>query len=56
MRNEGVRERVWVGVVPLYESVGEPVAADYNLVGKVPGYLDGFVKGENEWRRGKGGQ
>jgi uncharacterized protein len=31
--NEAMKERVWVGVVPVYETLGEPVTGDYSLVG-----------------------
>ena len=27
-----MRKRVWVGVVPVYETLGEPITADYSLV------------------------
>jgi len=30
--NMEMRERVWVGVVPVYETLGEPVTAEYSLV------------------------
>ncbi|KAK3316368.1 hypothetical protein B0H66DRAFT_534622 [Apodospora peruviana] len=35
-------ERVWTGVVPAYQVLGEPVAGPYNKVEKVPGYLEEY--------------
>jgi hypothetical protein len=32
LENQEMRERVWVGVVPVHETLGEPVTADYSLV------------------------
>lgn len=31
--------RVWTGVVPLYETLGEPVPGNYNQLEKGQGYL-----------------
>jgi hypothetical protein len=31
-----MRNRVWVGTVPVYEVLGEPVTGDYSLVKKAP--------------------
>ncbi|KAL2021242.1 hypothetical protein VTK56DRAFT_7321 [Thermocarpiscus australiensis] len=44
LRDEALLGRVWTGVVPVYHTRGEPVAAGYNRVAEVPGYLE-------EWRR-----
>ena len=46
-RNDVV-ERVWTGVLPVYEMVGEPVQSSYNKVTGVPGYIENFVKERNE--------
>ena len=32
LRNQEMRERVWVGVVPVYEVLGDPVTGDYSLL------------------------
>ena len=37
-----------VGVVPVYETLGEPVPSSYNKVEEVPGYLSEYVKERNE--------
>jgi len=39
LRDEEVGKRVWTGVVPAWESVGEPIASETNKVEKVPQYL-----------------
>src|SRR5579871_3314878 len=32
LRNQEMRKRVWVGVVPVYEVLGDPVTGDYSLL------------------------
>ena len=44
---EDVTSTTWVGVVPVVETLGQPVAAAVNKVTNVPGYLDSFVKERN---------
>ncbi|KDR79591.1 hypothetical protein GALMADRAFT_63627 [Galerina marginata CBS 339.88] len=48
LADEEMRKRVWTGVVPAYIRYGEPVPADENLVGEVPGYVGGWIKEQNE--------
>ncbi|KAK0673010.1 hypothetical protein QBC41DRAFT_152564 [Cercophora samala] len=36
LENEEVRDKVWVGTVPVYTVIGEPKVAEYNLVKEVP--------------------
>src|SRR5579859_8141750 len=43
-----MRNRVWVGVVPVYETLGEPVTADYSLVPTPPTAVRRHVQGRNE--------
>jgi nitroimidazol reductase NimA-like FMN-containing flavoprotein (pyridoxamine 5'-phosphate oxidase superfamily) len=38
-----LRERVWAGVVPVYQVYGEPIPAAYNKAEAVPGYIAEFV-------------
>lgn len=45
--DEALVDRVWTGVVPVYQTFGDPIAGRYNRVG-VPGYLGEFVKDANE--------
>lgn len=52
MADAELRERVWAGVVPVYSVYGEPIAADYNRVAEVPGYIAEYVADVNgETRR-----
>jgi len=46
-RDDSVTGRVWTGVVPVYESLGEPVASPENQVDRMPAYLDGWVRQAN---------
>jgi uncharacterized protein len=39
MGDRGTVERVWTGVLPLYERFGEPVPGPYNVVGEVPEHV-----------------
>ena len=49
---EDVTSRVWTGVAPVWEVIGEPVPAKTNAVKNLPGYVDSFVRGENETNEG----
>ncbi|KAJ0161245.1 hypothetical protein CTA2_6550 [Colletotrichum tanaceti] len=49
--NDDVVGRVWTGVVPVYQTLGQPVPGPYNRVDNVPGYLNGFVEQSNESAR-----
>ena len=48
MEDEELKGRVWTGVVPVYQTFGEPVAGPYNGVGEVPGYLEEYRVAANE--------
>jgi len=50
LENEEVTGRVWAGVVPVWTMYGEPVPAEYNRVGEVPGYLEEWRREENRER------
>lgn len=52
MKREDVLDTVWTGVVPVYQTLGEPVAGPYNRVYEVPEYVRGFVERENRERMG----
>ncbi len=45
---QDLTDRVWTGVVPVWENVGEPVPGEQNRVGEVPEHVTGFVRKENE--------
>ncbi|GKT65915.1 flavin-nucleotide-binding protein [Colletotrichum tofieldiae] len=49
--NGEVVGRVWTGVVPVYQTLGQPVPGPYNQVEGIPGYLKGFVEDSNGWAR-----
>lgn len=49
--DESVTGRVWTGVVPVWETFGEPVRDGDGRVGEVPGYLAEFVAGRNAENR-----
>ncbi|KAK5946302.1 hypothetical protein PMZ80_000444 [Knufia obscura] len=41
---EDVTSSTWTGVVPVYETFGDPVAATTNKVKEVPAYISSYVK------------
>ncbi|KAK4229346.1 hypothetical protein QBC38DRAFT_114392 [Podospora fimiseda] len=49
MEDLEMRSKVWAGVIPVYQTLGEAIPAEYNLAGdKVPDYLEEWRKEENE--------
>lgn len=50
LKREEVLSRVWTGVVPVYERLGEPVAGPYNKVDGLPDHVGTFVETENQER------
>jgi uncharacterized protein len=47
LTNAEVVDKTWVGVVPSYTVLGEPIASDYNKVKQVPEYLSDWVADVN---------
>ncbi|KAK0708341.1 hypothetical protein B0H67DRAFT_590041 [Lasiosphaeris hirsuta] len=47
IEDEELLERVWTGVVPMYQVFGEPVSGPYNKVEGVPGYLGEYAREAN---------
>lgn len=51
--NMEMRNQVWVGTIPVYQTFGEPVTAEYSLVKKPPQYVAEHIKKTNvkekEW-------
>lgn len=43
-----VVDKVWSGVVPVYQTLGDVIPGPYNKVDEVPGYLADAVKDHNE--------
>ncbi|TID21394.1 hypothetical protein E2P81_ATG04682 [Venturia nashicola] len=48
LKDPNVVGKVWTGVVPTWTHYGEPVASSYNEVQKVPGYIQTWIREENE--------
>ncbi|KAH6900708.1 hypothetical protein B0T10DRAFT_35375 [Thelonectria olida] len=46
MENEAMRDSVWTGVLPIHQTMGEPLASPYNRV-DVPGYISQFAQDFN---------
>jgi uncharacterized protein len=46
--NMEMRKRVWVGSIPVYETLGKPVTAEYSLVKEPTRSVKGFVEARNE--------
>ncbi|KAM5348719.1 hypothetical protein ACJ41O_008542 [Fusarium nematophilum] len=46
MDDEALRDGVWTGVLPIYQTMGEPLPSSYNRV-DVPGHVADFVKDFN---------
>lgn len=47
LQNTELTDRTWVGVVPAYQMLGEPIEADYNKVKRVPEYIADWVADAN---------
>ncbi|KKY31769.1 putative flavin-nucleotide-binding protein [Diaporthe ampelina] len=48
LRNDETTARVWTGVIPYVEVLGEPRPAGTNKVAGVPSYIEDHVSGHNE--------
>jgi len=48
LKNEELRAKTWIGVVPTWTAYGEPVASGENIVAKVPEHIASYVKRGNE--------
>ena len=47
LENMELRNRVWVGTIPVYETLGEPVTAQYSLVKSPPPAVRGYISKRN---------
>ena len=47
-----LRKKTWVGVVPVMETLGEPIASEENWVKECPGYIGEYVRERNEEEQG----
>jgi nitroimidazol reductase NimA-like FMN-containing flavoprotein (pyridoxamine 5'-phosphate oxidase superfamily) len=48
LTREDVLNNVWTGVVPVYETYGEPQPGPYNRLKEVPEHVEGFILEKNE--------
>ncbi|CAN8098571.1 unnamed protein product [Discula destructiva] len=48
LKDEATTARVWTGTIPYVEMLGEPRAAETNLVAAVPRYISEHIKAHNE--------
>ena len=48
LRRDDVVNKVWTGVVPVWQTMGEPIASIENRVPDVPEYLRAFKEDENQ--------
>jgi nitroimidazol reductase NimA-like FMN-containing flavoprotein (pyridoxamine 5'-phosphate oxidase superfamily) len=49
--NQEVTDRVWTGVVPVWETFGEPIPDPLNKVEAVPEYISSYIASQNERNR-----
>lgn len=54
LENDETTGRVWTGVIPYLEVLGEPKPAETNKVAQVPEYISGHVREHNEKAQGAG--
>ena len=45
---DDVTSRVWAGVAPVWEVIGQPIPTKTNAVKDLPDYIDNFVRDENK--------
>lgn len=48
LQREEITSKVWTGVVPVWETIGKPIAASGNGVKDVPEHVKAFVRRQNE--------
>lgn len=47
LKDTSMRKTVWTGTIPYVEMLGQPVAAEKNMVAAVPAYISDHVNGHN---------
>ncbi|KAJ5645712.1 flavin-nucleotide-binding protein [Penicillium longicatenatum] len=45
--NGDVTERIWTGVIPVWEAFGEPIPSDRNMVAEIPEHITSFIASKN---------
>lgn len=53
LKNRNVVDRTWIGVVPTYLTLGEPIAGEENKVKQVPEYVNEWVADANSMNEQK---
>ena len=48
LKRDDVLDRVWTGVLPVWERIGDPVPGPYNQVKELPKHVREYVKEWNE--------
>lgn len=48
LERENVTSRVWTGVTPVWEVIGQPIPTKTNVVKALPEYINSFVQEENK--------
>lgn len=48
LERENVTSRVWTGVAPVWEVIGQPIPTKTNVVKALPEYINSFVQEENK--------
>jgi hypothetical protein len=48
LRDENVQGRIWAGVVPVWEMMGDPIPAPYNGPEMVPDHVKVYIRQTNE--------
>lgn len=46
-----VVEKIWTGVVPLYNTLAEPIPGPYNHISDIPAHVGEYVKERNSRER-----
>ncbi|KAF3388410.1 hypothetical protein F1880_003856 [Penicillium rolfsii] len=49
--NEEITNRIWTGVVPVWETYGQPVPSGNGKLGKVPEHITSFIEAKNAQNR-----
>jgi hypothetical protein len=52
LEDREMRNRVWVGTVPVYETLGKPIAAEYNFVKSPPAATFAYIEKRNAKEKG----
>lgn len=51
LKDDAITSRVWTGVVPVHQIIGEPVASPENVVRQVPASITNWIEDTNKMRK-----